>query len=80
MTNKTNRYIIYASNEKRNRIDMNGEQELLRALNANIAYFEMKNDTRALQATLVAKNALLKFMGEECAKDYIKTYEKGLDN
>lgn len=46
----------------------------LKAINANLEKFRVEGDDRAVEATLVMKEAILKEMGAEVAKDYIKIY------
>ena len=46
----------------------------LKAINANLEKFRVEGDDRAVKATLVMKEALLKEMGAEVAKEYIKLY------
>jgi|TARA_B100000073_G_scaffold262054_1_gene221746 hypothetical protein len=57
----------------RKEVDMTYEGAL-KAINANLEKFRVEGDDRAVKATLVMKEAILKEMGAEVAKDYIKIY------
>ena len=49
-------------------------ERALKALNENLAAFRAAGVDDAVKATLFMKEALLKEMGAEVAKDYIKIY------
>ena len=49
-------------------------ERALKALNENLAAFRAAGDDDAVKATLFMKEALLKEMGAEVSKDYIKIY------
>jgi len=57
----------------RKEVDMTYEGAL-KAINANLEKFRVEGDDRAVEATLVMKEAILKEMGAEVAKDYIEIY------
>ena len=49
-------------------------KEALIAIEENLKKHRAMGDDRAVKATLVMKEAILKEMGAEVAKDYIKIY------
>jgi hypothetical protein len=62
---------MYSDDDKE--VDMTYEGAL-KAINANLEKFRVEGDDRAVKATLVMKEAILKEMGAEVAKDYIEIY------
>ncbi len=49
-------------------------ERALKAINANLEKYRVEGDDSAVKATLFMKEAILKEMGAEVAKDYIEIY------